>query len=113
VFVGHPELLIDQRFTPNDLRMMNRNALHEIIAEAMAPMTKEEILARATECRIPCGLVLTLDEVLDNAHLASRYVWQMIEDLNGSAVRSPRPAWHIHGDAPQSLALAAVEKSDG
>jgi crotonobetainyl-CoA:carnitine CoA-transferase CaiB-like acyl-CoA transferase len=113
VFVDRPELLLDERFKTNDLRMTNRDALHEIIAEAMAPMTREEILTRAAECRIPCGVVLTLDDVLDDAHLASRDVWQIVEGLNGSAVRSPRPAWHIHGHPPPPLTLAAVEKSDG
>ena len=113
VFLDRLELLIDERFTTNDLRMANRGALHEIIAEAMAPMSKEEVLARATECRIPCGVVLTLDEVLDNAHLDERDVWQEIEGSSGASIRSPRPAWYIHGDAPPSLELASVEKSDG
>ena len=74
---------------------------------------RSEIEARASECRFPCGVVLTLDDLLDSAHLAERDVWQVIEGPNGSAIRSPRPAWHIHGDARPSLVLRAVENSDG
>ncbi len=58
-------------------------------------------------------MVLTLDEVLDNAHLDERDVWQEIEGSSGASIRSPRPAWHIHGDARPSLELATVEKGDG
>lgn len=113
LFIDCPELLLDERFKTNRRRMTNRDALHEIIAKVLAPRTREEILARASECRIPCGVVLSLDDVLDDAHLASRDVWQRVEGSNGSTVFSPRPAWHVHGEAQPSLALAAVEKSDG
>ena len=113
MFIDRPELLIDERFTTNDLRMTNRDALHEIIALAVAPLTREELQARATECRVPCGVVLTLDDVLGNAHLAERDVWQVISGRNGSSARSPRPAWYIHGDPKPSLALGPVEKNDG
>jgi crotonobetainyl-CoA:carnitine CoA-transferase CaiB-like acyl-CoA transferase len=113
VFLDRPELLVDERFETNDLRMINRDALHEIIAEVLAPMTVEELTARADECRIPCGVVATLDDVLDDAHLASRGIWQVVKDPSGAAVRSPRPAWHIHGDAEPALALATVETVDG
>jgi crotonobetainyl-CoA:carnitine CoA-transferase CaiB-like acyl-CoA transferase len=108
VFLDRPELVFDERFTTNDLRRANRDALHEIIGEALTPLTRAQLQARADECRIPCGVVLTLDEVLGDAHLASRGAWQLVETASGCSVRSPRPAWQIHGDPPPKLALAEL-----
>ena len=52
--------------------MRNRDALHERIAEVLAPRSKDEIQQRATECRIPLGVVQSFEDVLADAHLAER-----------------------------------------
>ncbi len=113
VFIDRPELVLDERFTSNDLRMTNREALHKITADMLAPLTRAEVQLRATEYRVPIGVVLTLDEVLDDAHLAERDVWQQVSDGLGTTVRSPRPAWRIHDQPQATLELTAVEVADG
>lgn len=116
VFLERPELLLDERFGTNEKRMQNRDALHALIAEAMAPLSKAVIQERATDCRIPIGVVQTFDDVLADAHLAERRVWQRIERAGGAAVRSPRPSWRIHGDERPLLVLTepqAPEAVDG
>ncbi len=75
-FLQRPELIIDARFETNALRMINRNALHEIIEEAVRFFSKSELRSRATECRIPLGVVMTFDEVLQDPHLLERDFWQ-------------------------------------
>ncbi len=112
-FLDRPELVIDDRFEDNDRRKENREALHQIIAQVVAPRTREEIQTRADEYRIPCGLVQSLDDVLADPHLAERGVWQYLEDAAGVRLRSPRPAWHIHGDPVPALAPSVVETPDG
>ncbi len=109
VFLERPELLIDERFASNEKRMQNRDALHELIAEAVAPLPKAAIEERATSCRIPLGVVQSFDDVLTDAHLAGREVWQAISSPDGHTVRSPRPSWRVHGDVPRAFALAEPE----
>ena len=104
VFLRMPELLVDERFANNEQRMLNRDALHDLIAEALASRQKAEIQQRAMECRIPLGVVQSFADVLADPHLAERDVWQEIADANG-AVRSPRPPWHVHGDSGASFEL--------
>ena len=88
-FIGLPELTIDPRFADNDLRMQHRDALHELIAQAMATLSKDEVRARATQARVPAGVVLTFDEVLQDEHLAQRGFWQTVHDEKGQSYRSP------------------------
>lgn len=107
VFLDKPELLVDGRFTTNALRMSNRDALHAVIAAALLPRTKAEIAARAEECRIPLGVVQSLQDVLADAHLAERDMWQQVYAPDGSVARSPRPPWRVHGEPWPALELAA------
>ena len=111
-FIDQPELLLDERFTTNDRRMANREALHTIIAQALAPMAKATVQARATECRIPLGVVQTFADVLADAHLSGRNFWQ---DVTGgqASVRAPRRAWRVDGEPPEALSLTPMETADG
>lgn len=116
LFLDCPQLLLDERFTTNDLRMTNRDALHQIIQECLATMTRADVQMRATEFRVPIGVVLTVDELLSDAHLAERDVWQQVTDASGASVttvRSPRPSWRIQGALQPNLELTPVEAVDG
>lgn len=106
IFLGRPELAIDDRFATNEKRMRNRDALHELIADVLAPMTRAEIEQRVDECRIPLGIVQPFDDVLADPHLAVRDMWQTIETAEGRPLRSPRPPWRIHGEHRPDLELA-------
>ena len=112
VFLNRPELLIDKRFESNDLRSKNRNALHEIIAERIGGMKRSEIEQRATESRVPIGVVRTLSEVLEDPHLGQREFWQSINDGH-LTIQSPRPAWTIHEDSITELQLTKPETTRG
>jgi crotonobetainyl-CoA:carnitine CoA-transferase CaiB-like acyl-CoA transferase len=109
VFLERPELLIDERFASNEKRMLNRDALHGIIAEAVAPLPKAVIEERATSCRIPVGVVQSFEDVLGDAHLAGRDVWQQVDGPGRGTVRSPRQSWRVHGDVPTAFTLAEPE----
>ena len=110
--MNRPELLIDARFKSNDLRSQNRDALHDIIADTISGMTRLEIEQRATDTRVPVGVVQTLSEVLDDPHLKQREFWQSVTDGH-STVQSPRPAWKIHGDSLSELQLTEPESTHG
>ena len=76
VFLDQPELLIDPRFENNDLRMVNRDALHALIATELADQSTDELLRKAETCRVPLGVVLSFEQVLAVPHLAARQFWQ-------------------------------------
>ena len=112
VFLERPELAIDERFATNETRMRNRDALHDLIADILAPMSRAEIEQRIDECRIPVGVVQTFDEVLADPHLAVRDMWQTLETPDGARLRSPRPPWRIHGEQRPVLAIAEPVAGD-
>ena len=109
VYIDRPELLLDERFTTNDLRMEHRDVLHKIIAQAVAPQSRAELQRGAAEHRVPIGVVLSVEEVLNDVHLAEREVWQQVTGLDGNSVRSPRPAWWFHDEPQPTLKLTPVE----
>ena len=110
--VDRPELVLDPRFETNADRMANREALHEILAEAFAPLTTAEVLARATEYRFPCGELKTFDEVLHDPHLAVRDFWQQVDSANGR-VASPRIGWRMDRASRRAAVLSEREQRDG
>ena len=108
-FLGLPELIVDPRFADNDLRMRNRAALHDLIAEVFAPLTKSEIRKRASEARVPAGVVLSFDEVLQDEHLAERGFWQAVSDPTGQSYRMPGLGFCIDRAVRRPMALHSVE----
>lgn len=99
LFIDRPELLIDERFLNNDLRMTNRNALNGIAAEAIGSMDRDEAARRAEAVRIPAGVVQTLADVLADPHLAARGLWQPITLPDGTVVQAPGVSWRLDEDA--------------
>ncbi len=99
VFLEKPELLIDERFASNDLRMQHREALHAIVAQVFAPLSKAEISARAEQCRIPLGVVQTLGEVLADPHLAARQFFVELQDQHGHSWQSPGVPFSVRSPA--------------
>ena len=95
LFIDRPELLIDERFLNNDLRMTNRNALNGIAAEAISSMDRDEAARRAEAVRIPAGVVQTLTDVLADPHLAARGLWQPITLPDGTVVKAPGVSWRL------------------
>ena len=108
VFLDRPELAVDERFENNEKRMLNRTALHSVIDDVLASRSRAEIDQRAIECRIPLGVVQSFEDVLADPHLSERGVWQ--ELVHGeTTVRSPPPAWQIHGETRPALELSDPE----
>ena len=106
VFLGQPELALDERFASNEARRRHRDALYEVIRAALAPRAKANVDAAAEECRIPLGVVQSFDDVLADPHLQARAMWQTVATADGRSVRSPRPPWRVDGEPWPELAAA-------
>jgi len=113
VFINRPELLMDPRFADNDLRMQHRDALHAITAAALADLSKQELVARAEECRIPLGVVQSFDDVLADPHLAARDFFEQVQDSEGVTWRSPGLPFQINRESRRSRTVQARATRSG
>ncbi len=110
-FLDRPELVIDERFLTNKLRMENRVALNESIQEVVITMTKKTAQERAVVSRVPVGIVQTLDDVLSDPHLLEREFWQQVDAAGYDSIRSPSLPFRFNGAPRPTLALTMPEES--
>jgi crotonobetainyl-CoA:carnitine CoA-transferase CaiB-like acyl-CoA transferase len=62
--IGQPQLLNDQRFKTNDLRVANRAALSAALDAALGARSKSEWIDVLVDAGIPAGPISTMDEVM-------------------------------------------------
>ncbi|MBT2320758.1 CoA transferase [Variovorax paradoxus] len=67
-----PALLDDPRFVSMASRLENRDAVEGIVADWMLAHGADEIVARLEAEGVPCAMVATIDEVIDNPQLRHR-----------------------------------------
>jgi crotonobetainyl-CoA:carnitine CoA-transferase CaiB-like acyl-CoA transferase len=70
--IGKPDLASDARFETNRGRVENREALIEVIREALKARSAADWLAEFEAQRIPCGPVNSIAEVFDDPQLKAR-----------------------------------------
>lgn len=82
--IGKPELLEDERFTTNDLRVKNyKSSLMGIIRNWAKEYTKQELENMMAKDSIPCGPVLNVKETIEHPHTIAR---DMIVHINHPTV---------------------------
>ncbi len=107
LMLDRPELMLDERFANNDARMINRDALQQIIAETFARYTCKQLETKAEEFRVPLGAAQTPAEVLADIHLNAREFWETTETPEHGELRSPGLPWR--GRDPGIRTTAAPE----
>jgi CoA:oxalate CoA-transferase len=97
--IGRPELLDDPRFATLAARMQNVEAAEALVAEWVAGLTSDEVVAQLREAEIPCAKIATISEVVQNPYM--REAGNIIEvehptagtiTMSGVAVRMGEPA---------------------
>jgi crotonobetainyl-CoA:carnitine CoA-transferase CaiB-like acyl-CoA transferase len=76
--IGTPELVGDERFARNRDRVINIDALDELVTEALQADTAENWERRLIAAEIPAGRVATIDQVLSDPHTVAR---EMVVDM--------------------------------
>ncbi len=72
-YIGKEELLEDERFKTNVLRVENyKGGLQEIMQEWASQYTKKEMEAMMDEAGIPCGPVMDMKEVIEHPQTKAR-----------------------------------------
>jgi crotonobetainyl-CoA:carnitine CoA-transferase CaiB-like acyl-CoA transferase len=70
--IGRPDLLTDERFVGNRLRVTNRTALIDIVQTALLTRSYEEWEQIFLKAGIPVGAVNNLGQVVDHPQVAAR-----------------------------------------
>ena len=102
-----PELASDQRFTSNSSRVEHHAALAAVIADAFAPFTAAEIVARLERAGIANARMNTVGEFLDHPQLAARNRWRNVDSPVGP-LRALLPPFDLDGLEPPMGAIPAV-----
>jgi crotonobetainyl-CoA:carnitine CoA-transferase CaiB-like acyl-CoA transferase len=76
--IGTPELVHDARFARNRDRVVNIDALDDLVTEALKAQTAEDWERRLILAEIPAGRVASIDQVVSNPHTLAR---EMVVDM--------------------------------
>jgi crotonobetainyl-CoA:carnitine CoA-transferase CaiB-like acyl-CoA transferase len=87
VVLESPEIIRHPLFSSNPDRVLHREALDEVIRKALAPINKEEFIARLRRAQVAFGLIRTMEEVLHHPALSMTEV-----DTPTGPVQLPRRA---------------------
>src|SRR5690606_38700152 len=70
--IGRPELAEDPRFQKNSGRVINREALIPMLADAMLAGVRDDWLARLEAAGVPAGPINTIEQVHQDPHVLAR-----------------------------------------
>jgi len=122
--IGAPELAGDERFARNRDRVVNVDALDQLVTNALAADTAQNWEHRLIAAEIPAGRVATIDQVISNPHTLAR---EMVVELptqdglplrllgnplkmSATPVRFDRPPPHVDQDRDDIMQmLSALE----
>ncbi|MDE2452828.1 MAG: CoA transferase [Burkholderiales bacterium] len=79
----NPGLAADERFASNSRRVANRDALRNLIAEAFASMTADEVIQRLDEAQIANASVNDMHDVWRHPQLKARSRWTEVPSPAG------------------------------
>ena len=84
--LGLPELASDERFTRNQDRVANRDALVDLLQDAIRKRSTNDWLSRFGEINVPAGPINDIEAVLTNAHAQERKLVRELNDARGDPV---------------------------
>lgn len=70
--VGHPEWARDTRFARNRDRVVHRDLVDRLIADALLTDVAEAWIAKLQAAGVPCGRINSVAQALDDPHAAAR-----------------------------------------
>lgn len=84
-YIGRDDLANDPRWSKNDLERWNfRDILDPVVAEWVASLTAEEVVEKAKEIPIPCGICYSHYEVASDPHVKAREMLTEVPMHDGS-----------------------------
>ena len=86
--IGRPELRADRRFLTNADRVANNAALIELVEGELRKKPKSHWLAELEKAGIPCGPVMSYDEVLTDPHILARDMYVATEHARAGTFKT-------------------------
>ena len=77
--LGHPEWAQDERFIQNRNRVINREEIDRVIAEALKRDTTDAWIAKLQAAGVPCGKINTVKQAFDDPQAAARRMIETVE----------------------------------
>lgn len=106
-FLGHPEYAEDPRFSTNDARMENHQAVVDLIEDWLcAQPSREVILEKFENARFAIGPVLSVPEVMKHPHFVERRIVRTVKDRSFGEIEIPGMPLRFSG-FPEELTLDA------
>lgn len=106
--IEREDLLEDERFETNEMRVRNREALDSLIAEEMSGYSTQEALALFADHGVPASTVYDMEEVFDNPQVRARGMYRTVEhptagdlEMAGSPMHFSRTPTSIRRHPPQ------------
>lgn len=87
--IGRQDLGTDARFAHNDGRSKHAELIDGAIADWTRQHSREEILARLDEARVPAGYPYTAADIVNDPHYLAREMIQTIETSSGRSLKVP------------------------
>jgi len=103
--LGLSDLLEDERFATNQLRIANVDALDEAIQEAVGQLQLAEVLARAREFEAPIGPAYNIGQIFEDEQYAARENLVSVEDDRFGSIRMQNVVPRLSG-TPGEIAHA-------
>ena len=98
----------DERFSTMELRIANTELLQQLLDEAYAKFSTDEICTRLEAEDVPYSLINSRKRVLQDPQIQAMGALVEFEHPNGGPMRQPRPTGQFH-DTPASLHRASPE----
>ena len=95
--VEHPEWLEDERFKTSALRQQNIEARLELTQQALLTRPAAEWLERLTAAQVPCGPVLTRNQVIRHPQVEALGLVVETEHQRAGRLRQARAAARFSG----------------
>jgi len=71
--IGREDMASDTRFSTNDMvRFDNAELINPILEEWVSQKTSDEVVSILQDARVPCGIVNTVDQLLDDPQVKAR-----------------------------------------
>lgn len=96
--LGEPNILADERFRTKDSRAQHEEAFRTQLLQRLATRSAAEWETLMAKVRLPAVRVRTLDEILDDPHVATRGVEQKMTDpVSGKVLSVPTVGFKWNG----------------
>ncbi|RJF99256.1 CaiB/BaiF CoA transferase family protein [Noviherbaspirillum saxi] len=98
---GRPDLVADERFATNPMRVRHRDTLVPLLADMVATKTKQQWIDALEAAGVPCGPINNLDEVFDNPQVVARGMRVDLPHPTGAIVKLVGSPMKMSATPPQ------------